>query len=513
MVCRAEASITTPPIVPNSDGVCTLTFENLYAADEASSSDNMKHSSSSEENLMSKTKNENNLKPLSYPDDSLVTGSTNGSSILRAAQWSGVEEDLLPSSSQCLEDSRHEENNLISNSSVDQSDNCSRRTVIINVDVDAESDNRIISAVNYNVCGGAERLFDAESESHLLSTYESLCAASNNIEDDASSNSDLNWLFSHSDSESEFASVNVQSPSVRTTHEAPESNTGLPFENLQLISDAGSSAQHPLATSSSSVEYSAQQHKLGSSQRTHLSGESVSGLKTSTESQHFQGAIPKRRRHGVVLEGVDAPHDSEKNCAETHEKEPGGAMETAGEVSSVTMDLMRRMLDVFSSYPEHCQIDIKKLLVLVSLEQQNSNNRSTVTALGGVAGANPVSMAQGRSSSTLPAQSSPPEGSPCKAKHSTLPSPSQCSSSPSHPSDVTHKLHRKPAVRRRKYGSSSNSSPPVSPLQNNDATRLSVSSNALPNTTTFPCVTLDNITYQPAVLTNEQVAKIIFLLL
>uniref|UniRef100_A0A6A7FS33 Pecanex-like protein n=4 Tax=Hirondellea gigas TaxID=1518452 RepID=A0A6A7FS33_9CRUS len=730
------------------DNVCTLTFENIYAADEGSSSD-MKVSSSSEENIMAMQQQQQQhkqqqallgreksskyeagqeeddddedddidelttipaLKPLSYPDDSLVTA-TDDSSLLRA-NWGGgggnnnssgiaADEELLSDTSQlhssesdseeveASENSHASTDNILERQqSVDSSGellansllkepserNGSRQTVIINVDVNDKGNDRTISAVNYSICIPSvafnsddtvmiceDCLNKSESDAQFLcSAYENLAdeafgdgepelkregvqacsrkaaccarkAAAENIrgdecnisEEELSSNPDIEWLFCHSDSDSEFADlaklapppppplsavVNKYLPSACSEENKTEGigNDHEPDDDGDLWSRSRSPLEKKHRNADGEALGFVRRHPT-SRQISSISNDgSLTGADDgigSGNKQQLQGAIPKKKRHGVIMDdsaivastegsrnnstkspiAVDGSSSltttntgedqesltssSEANTEETANKgttnsisnniehnlgsmsnnnldvtaakaennttaEVVGGVATsttsaAGEVSSVTMDLMRRMLDVFSSYPEHCHIDIKKLLVLVSLEQQNNNNRATVTALGGVVGgsinkttttgggdggATSTTGASGTipatGSYTLPPQSSPPQSSPIHPKHSTLPnassppSSSTVSSPATHSGDVIHKLHRKHAVRRRRYGSFT--TPPVSPKGNTNCVGGIIASVTTPATTTFPGVCGADINYQPAVLTHEQ---------
>lgn len=661
LLCRSGGERLAATKDTKNSSSTLLTFENIYAAAEeagSSSSDMMKQqSSSSEENLIVRSATDNGcsnqshlqnddlpppslyhhdyhheecssgseqlkaaLKPLSYPDDSLVTGASDSSSLLRTNiansissndKYTIVDDSMLsPQASQLIfqssessDDDTEQENEEDANNNptleaekpVGETTS-SRQTVIINVDVDDEGDDRIISAVNYNVCSASannicEEFLDQSesSEIQLFSAYENLTDEENSHayckvevgdicenrkppcskdkfvecnksvqEDETSSNPDIEWLFSHSDSDSEFAELakgNSPQPSVNSKNTCcsiAENTPDVEIRKVRKCKEKRPSNRRSKSSAKSNLpESKAVRHsKTCRSARTDGNAESTMtniqrrhDTSESDKQHHLQGAIPKRRRHGVIMDGLD--EDTVAHCdprleeklmhsgSETSTSDKKGVDDStvgnldsgtssnkldnsasstpAGEVSSVTMDLMRRMLDVFSSYPEHCHIDIKKLLVMVSLEQQNSNNRATVTALGGVSeiDSNNASVDNNHSrgpsvattnkspggSSTLPPQASPPS-SALPPKHSTLPP----SYNISPPPDVTHKLHRKPAVRRRKYGSAGgNSSPPVSPLDTSKEAYV-------PATTTFPGVSQENISYQPAVLTQEEVS-------
>ena len=675
LVCR------NPPLASKSEASCTLTFENLYAADERSSS----NKSSSDENVAAKqtllgsasssTSNHEEdfeqsadnsiflsqavaemidppivlnsaaaktgtvpcyenmssaLKPLMYPDSTLLTAGSSDSGLLHTNRHrdslTGAEVPIVvpPSETSQLQNSNvspspistsddekefnetgvaNEQDKVTSERPLDATnvraadnflarvnddrlkltnDSCrSNQAVIFNLDMDQvneENDGRIISAVNPNVCSSqlernngndtieiGNTIDDSqdysESNSMLLkSAYENvlcdvskLCDGSsaqiscsnpgsgasgdgaqciedisktaskevfsnspchNNDEGDGSSNPDIDWLFCHSDSDSEFADLAKwapQPPSQFYEHsQAPDETDGDGHNSSQRLIKSNEQKDIVGLSSASGFQRCSSSTVVGDSAFT---DESIA-------QQQLQGAIPKRKRHGIIMDDPSTVSSNAKesslhalvSCTDKEAHEPvltlltststtstistsptattptgevGGTndnISAAGEVSSVTMDLMKRMLDVFSSYPEHCHIDIKKLLVLVSLEQQNNTGGMT----GGTG-----------STSTLPTDpsASTKQSSPLQPEHN---SQSGCGGAIS-PLATTahHKLHRKPAVRRRKYGSSSSASPPpVSPPDNAYNT---------PVTTTFPGIIGQDINYQPAVITHEEV--------
>ncbi|RXG72979.1 Pecanex-like protein 1 [Armadillidium vulgare] len=278
------------------------------------------------------------------------------------------------------------------------------------------------SLTEANNCSGehvrVSQSYAAASVSHK-ETVEADSSQKDRGEDSSSSVSsscpDIEWLFCHSESDSEFSNVAKNILSQQLKKGDSSSTHG---ENEEEEEDSWTA-----------IRSSPEAEELPS-EDTRPNLRDLDGV-----SKH--GAIPKQRRQGVVVrDGED------------------GLLPPEGEAAGVTMDLVRKMLDVFNSYPDSRPRDIKKLLVLVSLEQDNRKTNTTTAT----AAAASIEDKDGNNNSEVEeisqtssrdcsreinfSEAAGTSSSHSDKKHQSLPS-----------EVITNKnsvLHRKPAVRRRR---------------------------------------------------------------
>ncbi|KAG7159248.1 Pecanex-like protein 1-like [Homarus americanus] len=361
--------------------VCTLTFENIYADDE-SSSDTLsvvKLSSSSDETLSSVADQ------LSLHRQSL--GNLDCDNVNSKCSGNGNCDE--PAGGGRKEDHNHLHHR-------------SREEVVVDLD-DAP-----LTIPQY--AGENASVVSDEHRTHSVRNSQELLVVNDNVES-RSSSPGLDWLFSHSDSDSEFADV-ARDPSDQRRRSSQQSDE----DSWNIIRSSPESPAEACA-----VSYPHPVNHCGPA---------------------CQGAIPKKRRQGVVVEEVES----------------NGGGERGNREASVTMeDLVRRLLDILNSSlhdPQQCHRDIQKLVVLKRrLEQE-----------GGIGEA----IRSGQGSLTSPGTS----------ENST-----QSNKSVEKPVE-TH-LYRKPAVRRRRHVAGSATSPPTSPSDPPDISSLLTTTLTTSLTTTF----------------------------
>nr|XP_045624558.1 pecanex-like protein 1 isoform X2 [Procambarus clarkii] len=361
--------------------VCTLTFENIYADDE-SSSDTLsvvKLSSSSDETLSSVADQ------LSLHRQSL--GNLDCDNVNSKCSGNG----------NCGESVEDEENKD------ENSHHRSREEVVVDLE-DAPT-------IPQHAGEDTSVVIDEHRTQSMRNSNELL--VSDTIES-RSSSPGLDWLFSHSDSDSEFADV-ARAPGERSDQRRRSSQQS-DEDSWNII---WSSPESPTETCAISYPHPATQ------------------CATSC-----QGAIPKKRRQGVVVEEVESNGGGDRGSRE----------------ASVTMeDLVRRLLDILNSSlhdPQQCHRDIQKLVVLKQrLEQE-----------GGIGEA----IKGGQGSLTSPGTSE-------NATQSNKPVEKP----------VESHLYRKPAVRRRRHVAGNATSPPTSPSDPPDISSLLTTTLTTSLTTTF----------------------------
>lgn len=365
--------------------VCTLTFENIYADDE-SSSDTLsvvKLSSSSDETLSSVADQ------LSLHRQSL--GNLDCDNVNSKCSGNGNCDELSGSK---------KEGNF---ESLESSHHRNREEVV----VDSEETPAIPQLAREG-----NLVVSDEQRTHSVRNSQELPV--NDSVESRSSSPGLDWLFSHSDSDSEFADV-ARAPCERSEQRRHSSQRS-DDDSWNMIRSSPESPSEPCAT--------AFPHPV------------------SHCGPACQGAIPKKRRQGVVVEEVESTGGGDRGSRE----------------ASVTMeDLVRRLLDILNSSlhdPQQCHRDIQKLVVLKQrLEQE-----------GGIGEA----IKCGQGSLTSPGTS---ENSTQSNKSSEKP--------------VETHLYRKPAVRRRRHVAGSAASPPTSPSDPSDISSLLTTTITTSLTTTF----------------------------
>ncbi|CAF2117680.1 unnamed protein product, partial [Rotaria magnacalcarata] len=365
LVCRATSvakASATSSFVKDAVKVTTLTFENIYADDESSSDTPsiLKFSNSSDEAPINKIEKSSRDSNSSFHQ---LEDSLEGNVPLKL-----LDTHISQDKSVVLENINSLESESRENCQTDIVIGCS----LSNASADLKDSHYV------------DDLIDDDALSEL----------SNN-----SSCPDIDWLFYHSESDSEFANVvkrQNENSNQKLTDDEDENDSwnvvrSSPECNSELVDD----------------------HKLN--------------MRIS-EGSSKQGAIPKQRRQGLVVSGCDdASQDS-----------------SGREAAGVTMDLVRKMLDVFSSYPENRPRDIKKLLVLVSLEQDRRGTRANESSNSEKDFSNEPYTPDLDEEDT-------PTLSPSDTIHSisTLTSTKECLSEKNSSSSTTI-LHRKPAIRRRR---------------------------------------------------------------
>ncbi|XP_071550449.1 uncharacterized protein pcx isoform X2 [Panulirus ornatus] len=365
--------------------VCTLTFENIYADDE-SSSDTLsvvKLSSSSDETLSSVADQ------LSLHRQSL--GNLDCDNVNSKCSGNGNCDELGGSK---------KEGNF---ESLESSHLRNREEVV--VDLEEAPTIPHLAGEDTSVMSDEHRTHSVRNSQELL--------VNDNVES-RSSSPGLDWLFSHSDSDSEFADV-ARIPCERSEQRRHSSQRS-DDDSWNVIRSSPESPSEPCAT--------AFPHPV------------------SHCGPACQGAIPKKRRQGVVVEEVES----------------SGGCERGSREASVTMeDLVRRLLDILNSSlhdPQQCHRDIQKLVVLKQrLEQE-----------GGIGEA--IKCGQGSLTS------------PGTSENSTQ-------SSKSNEKPVETHLYRKPAVRRRRHVAGNAASPPTSPSDPSDISSLLTTTITTALTTSF----------------------------
>ncbi|XP_069973130.1 pecanex-like protein 1 isoform X2 [Penaeus vannamei] len=388
LVFRSSSAIAKFRDKPKVEGdnfkVCTLTFENIYADDE-SSSDTLsvvKMSSSSDETLSSVADQFSlHRQSLGNLDCDNVNSKCSGNG--NCDEGGGSKKNA---SCEGLELTHHRS---------------SREEVVLDMEE--------TSTIPQHTGDEPPLVCDELRTRNVRNSQELLVG--DNMES-RSSSPGLDWLFSHSDSDSEFADV-ARAPSERS-NQRRHSSQNSEDDSWNVIRSSPESPSEPCAM--------ALQQPAGQS------------------GQASQGAIPKKRRQGVVVEEV----------------EPNAGGERGSREASVTMeDLVRRLLDILNSSlhdPQQC--DIQKLVVLKQrLEQE-----------GGIGEA-----IRGGQSTLL---GSGPSDTPSQAvKVNEKP--------------VESHLYRKPAVRRRRHVAGSAASPPTSPSDPSDLSSLLTTTLTTSLTTTF----------------------------
>lgn len=418
LVFRSSSAIAKFRDKPKVEGdnfkVCTLTFENIYADDE-SSSDTLsvvKMSSSSDETLSSVADQFSlHRQSLGNLDCDNVNSKCSGNG--NCDEGGGSKKNA---SCEGLELTHHRS---------------SREEVVLDMEE--------TSTIPQHTGDEPPLVCDELRTRNVRNSQELLVG--DNMES-RSSSPGLDWLFSHSDSDSEFADV-ARAPSERS-NQRRHSSQNSEDDSWNVIRSSPESPSEPCAM--------ALQQPAGQS------------------GQASQGAIPKKRRQGVVVEEV----------------EPNAGGERGSREASVTMeDLVRRLLDILNSSlhdPQQC--DIQKLVVLKQrLEQE-----------GGIGEA-----IRGGQSTLL---GSGPSDTPSQAvKVNEKP--------------VESHLYRKPAVRRRRHVAGSAASPPTSPSDPSDLSSLLTTTLTTSLTTTF--TTSLTTTLSPAYKDghrnhSSQVGKIFFVM-
>ncbi|CAL4219632.1 unnamed protein product, partial [Meganyctiphanes norvegica] len=348
----------------NEYKVCTLTFENIYADDE-SSSDTLsvvKMSSSSDETLSSTT-------------DRIS---------LHRQSLGNLDCDNSHSTCTDITINNHDDRELsLQVETNSQEIPCTniRKDIYYNSQVPVTSVRR-----------GTTEEREEEHQSSPCSSEGGVLVADMENGDSRSSSPGLDWLFCHSDSDSEFADI------ART-----------PEEREQRKSQLG------ISTCNDKDRW----NMIRSSPESPIEVVGATG-----QSSASQGAIPKKRRQGVILDEPDNGSGSGGS----------GSGNAAGnrEVSVTMEDLVRRLLDILNSSlrdPEQC--DIQKLVVLKQrLEQEGG--------IGGVIGSAGVSLNNNGANDT-----------------------SYVNNKNSNDKLVEPALYRKPAVRRRRHVAGSATSPPA----------------------------------------------------
>lgn len=227
----------------------------------------------------------------------------------------------------------------------------------------------------------------------------------------SSSCPDIEWLFCHSDSDSEFSNVAKSSRAPRPGAEdvSPPLKTTREDSGDKEDGEEEEEEEDSWTAIRSSPEGDDPAHEEVKEKTPNL---------RDPEGVSRHGAIPKQRRQGLIVRETD------------HVGSSGAA--------GVTMDLVRKMLDVFSSYPDSRPGDIKKLLVLVSLEQDSRREQA--------GGAVPPRDEEGALSS--PTDDAKDEEEEEGGFGKATPRPKEKDSTPDR---VSSSLHRKPAVRRRRH--------------------------------------------------------------
>ncbi|KAK7081632.1 hypothetical protein SK128_019025 [Halocaridina rubra] len=363
--------------------VCTLTFENIYADDDSSDTLSVvKISSSSDETLSSiadqLSLHRQSLNNLDCDTNSKCTGNGN-----------------------CDEVRSEKEKH------VESSENFRKRSGEEEV-VDVTDPPTLETASIPQYTGDEPLVVSDIVKSNFVKNSQEVLV-SDNLES-RSSSPGLDWLFSHSDSDSEFADV-ARVPGERNENRRHSSQRS-DDDSWNMIRSSPESPSEPCAV--------ALPH-------------SVSHAGSSSH-----GAIPKKRRQGVVVEELDSNNGGEKGSRD----------------ASVTMEVRRLLLDILNSSlrdPQQCHLDIQKLVVLKQrLEQESGigegvhNHQSSLPTVS-------VSESTGQMSEVGK-----------KSKE--------------------HQLYRKPAVRRRRHVAGSAASPPTSPSDPSDLSSLLTTTTSLTTT-------------------------------
>ncbi|XP_066985160.1 pecanex-like protein 1 isoform X3 [Macrobrachium rosenbergii] len=384
LVFRSSSAISKFREKAKTDGdkVCTLTFENIYADDDSSDTLSVvKMSSSSDETLSSiadqLSLHQQSLSNLDCDNNSKCTGNGN-------CDETESENDRQDGGSESYH-GRSREDEV----------------------ADFSTNPQAAETASIPQHTGDEPLVVSEgSRTHnsLRNSHELL--VSDNV-GSRSSSPGIDWLFSHSDSDSEFADV-AREPSEQRRHSSQRSEE----DTWNMIR---SSPESP-------AELSASANQSGSTNH---------------------GAIPKKRRQGVVVEDVE----ESSNGNERPNNEPLITVE----------DLVRRILELLNSSlldPQPFQHDIQKLVVLKErLEQEGA----IVDGLQ----SNQSSLPSTSLSDNLMQTSEPPK----------KPEP---------------QLYRKPAVRRRRHNAGTTALPSSKPSDPSDLSSLLTTSTSLATTPSPP---------------------------